>query len=43
MSLRSTAVVGAATLVAGVVGVLVSLVLTAMDAKVFDWKKGLAQ
>lgn len=33
----------AATLVAGVVGVLVSLVLTAIDAKVFDWKKGLAQ
>ncbi|MGO1166001.1 MAG: ABC transporter permease [Janibacter sp.] len=33
----------AATLVAGVLGVLVSLVMSAIDAKVFNWKKGLAQ
>ncbi|NYF98073.1 ABC transporter permease [Janibacter cremeus] len=33
----------AATLVAGVLGVLVSLVMSLVDAKVFDWKKGLAQ
>lgn len=36
-------IVYAATLVAGVLGVLVSLVMSAIDAKVFDWKKGLAQ
>ena len=33
----------AATLVAGVLGVLVSLGMSAIDAKVFGWKKGLAQ
>lgn len=33
----------AATLVAGVLGVLVSLAMSVIDAKVFDWKKGLAQ
>lgn len=33
----------AATLVAGVIGVLLSLVMSAIDAKVFNWKKGLAQ
>lgn len=33
----------AATLVAGVLGVLVSLLMSLIDAKVFDWKKGLAQ
>lgn len=33
----------AATLVAGILGVLVSLVMSAIDAKVFGWKKGLAQ
>lgn len=36
-------IVYAATLVAGVLGVLVSLVMSAIDAKVFNWKKGLAQ
>lgn len=33
----------AATLVAGVLGVLVNLVLAAVDSRVFAWKKGLAQ
>ncbi|WP_068252126.1 ABC transporter permease [Janibacter corallicola] len=33
----------AATLVAGVLGVLVSLAMSAVDVVVFDWKKGLAQ
>ena len=33
----------AATLVAGLLGVAVSLVMTAVDAKVFGWKQGLAQ
>lgn len=33
----------AATLVAGVLGVLVSLVMSLIDIKVFAWKKGLAQ
>ncbi|WP_435201837.1 ABC transporter permease [Janibacter sp. GS2] len=36
-------IVYAATLVAGVLGVLVSLAMSAIDAKVFNWKKGLAQ
>lgn len=33
----------AATLVAGILGVLVSLVMSAIDAMAFGWKKGLAQ
>lgn len=33
----------AATLVAGVLGVLVSMLMSVVDAVVFDWKKGLAQ
>ena len=33
----------AATLVAGVLGLVVSTVFTALDNKVFAWKKGLAQ
>lgn len=36
-------IVYAATLAAGVLGVAVNLLFTVLDAKVFGWKKGLAQ
>ena len=33
----------AATLMAGLMGIAISMLLTVVDAKVFGWKKGLAQ